>query len=67
MHILTLRGAYVYKPEGGQEVRIGPGSYLHVPGGTRHWSGASDEETIFLDAGDHAFDLNWIEKPPEKK
>jgi len=39
--VVVISGTFLYAPEGGKEVRLGPGSYLMVPGGVRHTSGVS--------------------------
>jgi len=36
---VVVFGEFVYRPEGGTETILGPGSYLVVPGGLRHTSG----------------------------
>lgn len=68
MKIVVIKGAYIYKPEGGQEKRFGPGSYVSYPGGDRHTTrGAEDSETIFFIEQPGKFDINMIEMPKEKK
>jgi quercetin dioxygenase-like cupin family protein len=42
--IVVLKGAYIYKPEKGDEKRVGPGCALVVPGGDRHVSGGDAKE-----------------------
>src|SRR6476660_2674481 len=36
--IVVLKGAYLYKDDQGDK-RVGPGEFLRVPGGHKHWSG----------------------------
>jgi quercetin dioxygenase-like cupin family protein len=36
--IVVIKGAYLYKDEDGEK-RVGPGDFLMVPGGHKHWSG----------------------------
>lgn len=36
--LVVLTGAYIYKPEKGDEIRVGPGSYMHIPADDRHAS-----------------------------
>ena len=61
--IVVLKGAYLYKPETGEEKRVGPGSYLHVPAGIRHVSGGDDKEgALFFEESPGKFDLNLVEK-----
>src|SRR2546423_6986423 len=35
---LVFKGAYLYKDEAGEK-RVGPGEFLRIPGGHKHWSG----------------------------
>jgi cupin 2 domain-containing protein len=35
--VVLLRGGARLLLEGEEEVVLGPGDYLHIPGGTRHW------------------------------
>jgi quercetin dioxygenase-like cupin family protein len=41
--LVVISGTFLYTPDGGVEQRLGPGSYLDVPGGLKHSSGTSDE------------------------
>ena len=61
LRIVVVKGAYVYKPEKGDAIRVTPGQYLLLPGGVRH-STASDakEETIFYQESDGKFDFNPV-------
>lgn len=43
LKLVVLSGTFLYTPEGGDERRLGPGSYLFEPGGTPHISGTSDD------------------------
>jgi quercetin dioxygenase-like cupin family protein len=55
--IVVLKGAYLYKDEGGEK-RVGPGSFIRVPGGKKHWSGGDKEEgALFYEEGAGKFDL----------
>src|ERR1700719_5248454 len=36
--IVGIKGAYLFKDEAGEK-RVGPGDFLRVPGGHKHWSG----------------------------
>jgi quercetin dioxygenase-like cupin family protein len=45
---VVLAGAFKYTPQGGQEVTLGPGSYLEVPGHSKHASASGpDGVTMF--------------------
>jgi mannose-6-phosphate isomerase-like protein (cupin superfamily) len=61
MRIVVLKGAYVYKPENGAEVRVSAGHYLLIPGGLRHVSGGDAKEgALFYQTSDGKFDLNPV-------
>src|SRR5260370_34562643 len=36
--IVVIKGAYLYKDDDGEK-RVGPGDYLSIPAGPRHWGG----------------------------
>ncbi|HTS38349.1 MAG TPA: DUF4437 domain-containing protein [Candidatus Solibacter sp.] len=55
--IVGVKGAYLYKDEAGER-RIGPGAFLRVPGGHKHWSGGDPKEgAIFYEESNGKFDL----------
>jgi quercetin dioxygenase-like cupin family protein len=55
--IVGVKGAYLYKDEAGEK-RIGPGDFLRVPGGHKHWSGGDKKEgAIFYEESSGKFDL----------
>ena len=59
--IVVLEGAYLYKPEKGEEKRIAAGNYLFVPGGDRHFSGGdATEGALFYHESTGKFDLNFL-------
>src|ERR1700688_3151974 len=41
--IVVIKGAYLYKDDAGEK-RVGPGEFLLVPGGHKHWSGGDKTE-----------------------
>src|SRR6478736_3869242 len=54
--IVVIKGAYLYKDEAGEK-RVGPGEYLFVPGGHKHWSGGDKTEgALFYQEGSGKFD-----------
>ena len=54
--IVVLKGAYLYKDEAGDK-RVGPGSFLRVPGGKKHWSGGDTKEgALFYEESSGNFD-----------
>jgi quercetin dioxygenase-like cupin family protein len=55
--IVVIKGAYLYKDEAGEK-RVGPGEFLFVPGGHKHWSGGDKKEgALFYEEGSGKFDL----------
>jgi len=55
--IVVVKGAYLYKDEAGSK-RVGPGNFLRVPGGWKHWSGGDPKEgALFYEEGSGKFDL----------
>jgi gentisate 1,2-dioxygenase len=62
LRIVVVKGAYVYKPEQGEAIRVTPGQFLLIPGGVRHSTGSdAQEETVFYQEADGKFDFNRIE------
>lgn len=56
--IVVIKGAYLYKDENGEK-RVGPGDFLRVPGGHKHWSGGDKKEgALFYEEGSGKFDFN---------
>jgi quercetin dioxygenase-like cupin family protein len=54
--IVVLQGAYLYKDEAGDR-RVGPGNFLRVPGGWKHWSGGDPKEgALFYEEASGKFD-----------
>jgi len=55
--LVVIKGAYLYKDEDGEK-RVGPGDYLFIPGGHKHWSGSDKTEgALFYQEGAAKFDL----------
>ena len=54
--IVGIKGAYLYKDDAGEK-RVGPGDFLRVPGGHKHWSGGDKTEgALFYQEGSGKFD-----------
>ena len=54
--LVVLEGAYLYRGEAG-EIRVGPGGFLRVPAGTKHWSGGDPKlGALFYEESSGAFD-----------
>jgi quercetin dioxygenase-like cupin family protein len=57
LRIVVIKGAYLYKADG-KELRVGPGDFLFIPGGTKHWSGGDAKEgALFYQDGLGKFDI----------
>jgi quercetin dioxygenase-like cupin family protein len=58
-----VRGAYVYGLDGEAEARrVEAGSYLVIPGGTPHWSGAdATEGALFFQESTRPFDFHILD------
>ena len=55
--IAVVKGAYLYKDDAGEK-RVGPGDFLRVPGGHKHWSGGDKKDgALFYEEGSGKFDL----------
>jgi quercetin dioxygenase-like cupin family protein len=55
--IVGVKGAYLYKDDAGDK-RVGPGEFLRVPGGHKHWSGGDKADgALFYEEGSGKFDL----------
>jgi len=55
--VVVIKGAYLYKDEAGEK-RVGPGEFLRVPGGHKHWSGGDKNEgALFYEESPGKFDL----------
>jgi quercetin dioxygenase-like cupin family protein len=54
--LVVIKGAYLYKDDAGEK-RVGPGEYLFVPGGYKHWSGGDKTEgALFYQHASGKFD-----------
>jgi quercetin dioxygenase-like cupin family protein len=54
--IVVVKGAYLYKDDAGEK-RVGPGSFLLVPGGKKHWSGGDAKDgALFYEESPGKFD-----------
>jgi len=55
--IVGVKGAYFYKDDAGEK-RVGPGDFLRVPGGHKHWSGGDKKEgAVFYEESSGKFDF----------
>jgi mannose-6-phosphate isomerase-like protein (cupin superfamily) len=54
--IVVIKGAYLYKDEAGEK-RVGPGDFLRIPGGHKHWSGGDKADgALFYEEASGKFD-----------
>jgi quercetin dioxygenase-like cupin family protein len=55
--IVVIKGAYLYKDDAGEK-RVGPGSFIRIPGKHKHWSGGDAKEgALFYEEASGKFDL----------
>jgi quercetin dioxygenase-like cupin family protein len=55
--LVVIKGAYLYKDDAGEK-RVGPGSFIRIPGKLKHWSGGDSKEgALFYEEGAGKFDL----------
>lgn len=55
--LVVLRGAYLYRDDDGEK-RVGPGDFIWIPGGHKHWSGGDAKEgALFYNQWFGKFDL----------
>ena len=67
VRIVVLQGAYVYKPQNGNERRVGAGSYISIPGGDVHVSMADPKEgALFYEESPGKFDLKVVDQKSKK-
>lgn len=43
VNLVVLKGAYIYRDAKGEK-RVGPGEFISIPGGHRHWSGSDAKD-----------------------
>ena len=68
LKIVVLSGTFVHQPEGGEETKLGPGSYLAQAAGKHHVSGcAAGADCEFFMTSGEKFDLIPIGGAAEKK
>src|SRR5215471_2288788 len=59
--VVVISGGFTYGPEGGPEKTYGPGSYLMIPGGTKHTSGcAAGAPCIMFQEASGKFDMKPV-------
>ena len=67
VRIVVLQGAYIYKPQNGNERRVGVGSYISIPGGDVHVSGGDPKEgALFYEESPGKFDLKLVDQKGKK-
>jgi len=67
VRIVVLQGAYIYKPQNGNERRVGVGSYISIPGGDVHVSSGDPKEgALFYEESPGKFDLKVVDQKGKK-
>lgn len=67
VRIVVLQGAYIYKPQNGNERRVGAGSYISIPGGDVHVSmGDPKEGALFYEESPGKFNLKLVDQNGRK-
>ena len=67
VRIVVLQGAYIYKPQNGNERRVGVGSYISIPAGDVHVSGGDMKEGALLyEESPGKFDLKVVDQKGKK-
>ncbi len=59
---VVLSGTFTYAPEGGEEKSYGAGSYLLIPGGSKHISGSGADGCTFFMEQSGKFDMKPVEE-----
>ena len=55
--LAVVKGAYLYRDDAGAK-RVGPGDFIRIPGGHKHWSGGDAKEgALFYQETFGKFDL----------
>ena len=67
LKVVVVSGGFTYGTEGGPEKVYGPGSYLMIPGGTKHTSGcAAGAPCLLFQEGSAKFDMKLVGAPAAK-
>jgi quercetin dioxygenase-like cupin family protein len=67
VRIVVLKGAYIYKPQNGNERRVDAGSYILIPAGDVHVSGGDPKEgALFYEESPGKFDLKVVDQKGKK-
>ena len=61
-----VSGTFIMQHEGGQREELGPGSFNYVPSKAVHqaWTKPGEGTLLFITV-DGAWDVNWVEGPPQ--
>jgi quercetin dioxygenase-like cupin family protein len=55
--LVVIKGAYLYKDDAGEK-RVGPGDFIRIAGGHKHWSGGDKKDgALFYQEGAGKFDV----------
>ena len=69
VRIVVLKGAYIYKPQNGNERRVGVGSYFSIPGGDRareQWRSRRKARSSTRSRQGSSTSRSWIKKTRSK-
>ena len=62
LKVVVISGTFIHHADGGEEVKLGPGSYVLQAGGKHHSSGASaDGPCEFFMTSQGKFDMHMVE------
>ena len=64
--LVVISGSFWFAPEGGEKTVLGPGSYMEVPGGLKHTSGAAAGTTVLQEAS-AKWDTKMVETSKDMK
>jgi quercetin dioxygenase-like cupin family protein len=63
----VLKGAYVYEPQRGEKITVGPGEYLVVPARTPHVSSGDPKDgAMFYEESLGKFDLLFVKQEAKR-
>ena len=59
---MVINGTFLYQPEGGEERKLEPGSYLLEPAGQKHTTAcAAVTDCVFLEEMNGKFDIKMVD------
>ena len=62
LRVVVIKGTFLYQPEGGEERKLEPGSYLLEPAGQKHTTAcAAGTDCVFLEEMNGKFDIKMAD------